>query len=143
MHLIALVFGCMLWVDAGLVWAQSEHNGAKSWKTVAELSAQERERIDLATDTPRHATFPYLPAEPYPRAGCGAGLFLSQRSRYWHLLAFAQLLGAKSKHTRLAHPLWSRCRGNPLWLPWAGQARGPAPTKPVTTQNGRIFCGLI
>lgn len=50
----------------GLVWAQSERDGARTWKPVAELSPQERERIDFSTDTPRHPTFPYLPAEEYP-----------------------------------------------------------------------------
>src|SRR5216684_9315384 len=65
-RLVMLAFGCLLWAEAGLVWAQTERNGARTWKTVAELSAQERERIDLSTDTPRHATFPYLPAELYP-----------------------------------------------------------------------------
>ncbi len=64
-----LVFLWILWVPwtaKDLIWAQSEHNGTKTWKTVTELSAEERERIDLATETPRHPTFPYLPAEPYP-----------------------------------------------------------------------------
>jgi Protein of unknown function (DUF1329) len=46
--------------------AQSPSNGAKTWKTIAEMSPKERERIDLSADTPRHAQFPYLPAEPYP-----------------------------------------------------------------------------
>src|SRR5215813_13192532 len=63
---IALALCCLLWAEAGAVWAQAEHDGARTWKTVAELSAQERERLDLATDSPRDATFPYLPAEPYP-----------------------------------------------------------------------------
>ena len=55
-----------LWTGLGPVWAQGERGGVKTWKTVAELSAKERERLDLSTDTPRHPTFPYLPAEPYP-----------------------------------------------------------------------------
>ena len=53
----------MLWGDSGIVWAQQ---GGKTWKTVAELSAKEKEQIDLSTDTPRDATFPYFPAEKYP-----------------------------------------------------------------------------
>ena len=40
----------------------------KSWKTLDELSAEERESIDLRTETPRDAQIPYLPAEPYPFA---------------------------------------------------------------------------
>jgi len=65
-RLIALAFCCLRWSEVGAVWAQAEHDGARTWKTVAELSAQERERLDLATDSPRDATFPYLPAKPYP-----------------------------------------------------------------------------
>ena len=39
---------------------------ARTWKTVSELSAEELARIDLRTETPRDATIPYIPAEPYP-----------------------------------------------------------------------------
>ena len=38
----------------------------RTWKTVGELSEQELEQVDLRTETPRDATVPYLPAEPYP-----------------------------------------------------------------------------
>src|SRR5215208_1845980 len=38
----------------------------KTWKTVAELSAEEKAGLDLRTDTPRDAQFPYLPAEKFP-----------------------------------------------------------------------------
>ena len=38
----------------------------RSWRLLSELSAQERQRLDFATDTPRDATIPYIPAEPYP-----------------------------------------------------------------------------
>jgi hypothetical protein len=38
----------------------------RSWKSLHELSEDERRAIDLRTDTPRDATLPYLPAEPYP-----------------------------------------------------------------------------
>ena len=40
--------------------------GQKTWKTLNELSTTERQTIDLAQSTPRHAQFPYLPAEAYP-----------------------------------------------------------------------------
>ena len=40
----------------------------RTWKTVGELSEQELEQVDLRTETPRDATVPYLPAEPYPFA---------------------------------------------------------------------------
>jgi hypothetical protein len=51
------------------VWASptvTQAEEARTWKTVQELSAEELQRIDLSTDTPRDATVPYLPAEPYP-----------------------------------------------------------------------------
>ena len=41
-------------------------DGERTWKTLDELSADEKVRIDLSQDTPRHPEFPYLPAEPYP-----------------------------------------------------------------------------
>jgi hypothetical protein len=38
----------------------------RSWKYLRELSEEERKNIDLRAETPRDATLPYLPAEPYP-----------------------------------------------------------------------------
>lgn len=38
----------------------------RTWKTVAELSPEERAHIDFSAATPRHAEFPYLPAEAFP-----------------------------------------------------------------------------
>ncbi len=38
----------------------------KSWKTVAELSDEEKAALDFRTETPRSTDLPYLPAEPYP-----------------------------------------------------------------------------
>lgn len=56
----------MFWSESSVAWAQSKSGGAKTWETVAELSAKEKEHIDLSTDTSRDATFSYLPAERYP-----------------------------------------------------------------------------
>ena len=39
---------------------------ARTWRYLHELSDEERRNIDPRTDTPRDATLPYLPAEPYP-----------------------------------------------------------------------------
>ncbi len=39
---------------------------SRSWKYLNELSEEERQHIDLRTETPRDATLPYLPAESYP-----------------------------------------------------------------------------
>ncbi len=51
-----------------LVWPRptAAQPPAKTWKTIDELSAEERAELDLRTDTPRDAQMPYLPAEPYP-----------------------------------------------------------------------------
>jgi hypothetical protein len=42
------------------------HAESRTWKYLRELSDEERRNIDPRTDTPRDATLPYLPAEPYP-----------------------------------------------------------------------------
>ncbi|MBM4256224.1 MAG: outer membrane lipoprotein-sorting protein [Deltaproteobacteria bacterium] len=67
-RLIVVVTCLTLGYQPTLAWAQNPSRDGRTWKTVAELSPQERERIDLSTDTPRHSQFPYLPAEPYPFA---------------------------------------------------------------------------
>jgi Protein of unknown function (DUF1329) len=46
--------------------AETTASPQRTWKTVAELSPSERAAIDFSTDTPRHAEFPYLPAELFP-----------------------------------------------------------------------------
>jgi len=47
-----------------LSWAAE----GRTWRHVSELSQEELQTLDLRTDTPRDATFPYLPAEAYPYA---------------------------------------------------------------------------
>ncbi|MGE0821110.1 MAG: outer membrane lipoprotein-sorting protein, partial [Candidatus Binatia bacterium] len=51
---------CPLWAE------RAQERSAHTWKTLKELSPAESAQIDLRTDTPRHAEFPYLPAEAYP-----------------------------------------------------------------------------
>lgn len=63
---IVVCLGWALGICASQVWGQSGPSEGKTWKTVAELSPQERELLDFSTETPRHAQFSYLPAEPYP-----------------------------------------------------------------------------
>jgi hypothetical protein len=46
--------------------ADSTASPVRTWKTVAELSPEERANIDFSSATPRHPEFPYLPAEPFP-----------------------------------------------------------------------------
>ena len=52
----------------GLGWACAvlAQSPARTWKTLDELSAQARQRLDLRATTPRDAQIPYLPAEAYP-----------------------------------------------------------------------------
>lgn len=59
------------WGMAGLLTFSAAPTAAqekptRTWKTLAELSAEERATLDLSPETPRHPQFPYLPAEPYP-----------------------------------------------------------------------------
>ncbi len=67
----------MIWVDRvwGLTllslavcpaWVLAQDTPPRTWRTVEELSAQEKARIDLRTTTPRDAQVPYLPAEKFP-----------------------------------------------------------------------------
>jgi hypothetical protein len=53
------------WIFSAVAQAEGR-NGGRTWRTVDELSADERARLDLSETTPRHPTVPYLPAEPYP-----------------------------------------------------------------------------
>src|SRR5437899_7979999 len=48
--------------------ADSAASPGRTWKTVTELSPEERATIDFSPETPRHPHFPYLPAEPFPFA---------------------------------------------------------------------------
>ena len=41
-------------------------NAEQIWKTVDQMSAEDRALFDPATSTPRDAEFPYMPAERYP-----------------------------------------------------------------------------
>jgi len=58
---LASVFPC------GAAYADTAAS-VRTWKTVAELSPEERAAVDFSLETPRHAEFPYLPAEPFPFA---------------------------------------------------------------------------
>jgi len=68
--LLAILSTCLLFPSLGRAQGSplqvQNHNGERTWKTLAELSADEKARIDLSESTPRHPQFSYLPAEPYP-----------------------------------------------------------------------------
>jgi uncharacterized protein DUF1329 len=65
--LLPCLFACLAAVSPA---RGSGENGAgmRSWKTVSDLSPEELAHVDRRADTPRHAQYPYLPAEPYPFA---------------------------------------------------------------------------
>ena len=63
-----IVTGLLVCAFAALA-ATSEHNDnrtERTWRTIEELSEEERVRMDFATNTARDANVSYLPAEPYP-----------------------------------------------------------------------------
>lgn len=60
-----IVFTCCVSICAGVL-PLLVHAESRTWKYVHELSDHERSALDPCTDTPRDATLPYLPAEPYP-----------------------------------------------------------------------------
>lgn len=51
---------------ACLVWTSSTLADEPTWKTVENLTAEERALYDPDTTAPRDSTLPYIPAEPYP-----------------------------------------------------------------------------
>jgi hypothetical protein len=65
--LLFLTYLSVFLLTASFAWGGDE-NGvmSRTWKTVQELSPAELASVDLRTDTPRHADYSYLPAEPYP-----------------------------------------------------------------------------
>ncbi len=69
---LSLILGVLLlnaWLFAGVRVGRAEEgekDGGRTWRYFSELSEEELKLIDLSTNTPRHAEFSYLPAEPYP-----------------------------------------------------------------------------
>ncbi|MBI3245812.1 MAG: outer membrane lipoprotein-sorting protein [Deltaproteobacteria bacterium] len=59
--LVSLLLFVLLLCPSSLLAAES-----RNWKYLSELSETERQNIDPRIETPRDATMPYLPAEPYP-----------------------------------------------------------------------------
>jgi hypothetical protein len=57
---------CLLALLASLAVALPAPAEERTWRTVAELTDEERALYDPATTTPRHAERDYLPAEPFP-----------------------------------------------------------------------------
>ncbi|MBI3248209.1 MAG: DUF1329 domain-containing protein [Deltaproteobacteria bacterium] len=61
-----LLFGVVTVLVVGWRYPAFPQTSTKTWKTVEELSAEERAMLDLRPDTPRDPQIPYLPAEAYP-----------------------------------------------------------------------------
>lgn len=69
MRMLWLLIGIanvLLFCDCTLLWANENGIRGKTWKTVDELSNEERAVLDLRTDTPRDPQMPYLPLERFP-----------------------------------------------------------------------------
>src|SRR5688572_7113925 len=65
--IILLVGGTLAFVlPRATAHADTAASPPRTWKTVAELSPEERATIDFSFTTPRHPEFPYLPAELFP-----------------------------------------------------------------------------
>ena len=62
----ALLLALGLLIASVPALAESPSNDHRTWRLVSELPEEELVQIDFATDTPRDATIPYLPAEAYP-----------------------------------------------------------------------------
>ena len=62
--LIVAILNVLFSQVTGVSWAAEE----RTWRYMSELSKEELQGLDLRTETPRDATFSYLPAEPYPYA---------------------------------------------------------------------------
>lgn len=112
-----IVFWLLVVLTSGLTMGRTNEAFAvdsanaqtRTWKTVAELSPQEISEVDLATDTPRSSTVPYLPAEAYPFTApytaeeMGYRLMeFSQRPRW--SCAFVNLWGSISPQGVLMNP---------------------------------------
>lgn len=85
---------------------------ARTWKTVAELSPEERASIDFSSTTPRHAEFPYLPAEPFPFAPPYTAEEMGLRSMefgYWRrwTSSTVQVYGSVDAYGYM--PTWGKC----------------------------------
>ena len=63
---IVLLFTVGLFIGLGPHQQTYAQTLTKTWRTVEELSPEERANLDFRTETPRDPQIPYLPAEPYP-----------------------------------------------------------------------------
>lgn len=84
----------------------------RTWNTIAELSPGERAPIDFSSETPRHAEFPYLPAELFPFAPPYTAEEMGLRAMefgYWRrwTSSTSQVYGSVDAHGYM--PTWGKC----------------------------------
>jgi len=92
--------------------ANSGVSDKQTWKTVAELSPEERANIDLSANTPRHPEFPYLPAELFPFSPPYTAEEMGLRSMefsYWRkwTSSTVQVYGSVDAYGYM--PTWGKC----------------------------------
>jgi hypothetical protein len=92
--------------------ADSAASPVRTWKTVAELSPEERANIDFSTTTPRHPEFPYLPAEPFPFTPPYTAEEMGLRSMefsYWRKWTSSTVQAYGSVDANGYMPTWGKC----------------------------------
>lgn len=62
-----VVINTLVWCDPPGGYAGEDGGRGKTWKTVDELTGEEKAVLDLRTDTPRDPHLPYLPQRRFPR----------------------------------------------------------------------------
>ena len=65
---VGILLSVLLLYGFSLVRAEEKGGQGKTWKTVDELSAEEKTIFDLRIETPRDPQIPYLPLERFPFA---------------------------------------------------------------------------
>ncbi len=57
-----ILFSIVMWPLSAI----AQESQPRTWRSVQEMSAEEKAQIDFRTDTPRDSRVPYLPAERFP-----------------------------------------------------------------------------
>jgi hypothetical protein len=93
-------------------YAETAAVSSRTWKTVEELSPEDRANLDFSVTTPRHAEFPYLPAEPFPftlpYTAEEMGLRAMEFS-YWRKWTSSTVQVYRSVDARGYMPTWGKC----------------------------------
>lgn len=98
-----------LWLSLASVSAAAE---SRTWKTLAELSTEERAGLDLSSQTPRHPQFSYLPAELYPFTPPYTAEEMGLRAMefsYWKRWSSSSVQAYGSIDAHGYMPTWGKC----------------------------------